>query len=58
MVKSAPNAGGVNLKGRKTGMLSCKCCAAENFNDRELKLFHQQEIDEAILDHQKGPPDE
>ncbi len=58
MVKSVPNAGGVNLKGRKTGMLICKCCVAENFNDRELKVFHQQAIDEAVIDHQKGSPDE
>ena len=58
MVKSGPNMGGVNLKGRKTALLECKCCEAENFNDRELKIFHKQAIDEAVHDHQKGPVDE
>lgn len=37
-MKSHQNAGGFNLKGKKTKLLSCKCCEARNFKDRLDKI--------------------
>jgi hypothetical protein len=33
-MKSHPNAGGVNLRGKKSRLLGCGCCAAYDLRDK------------------------
>jgi hypothetical protein len=53
MVKSARNSGDINFRGRKTDTCE-QHYTIRNFNERELKVFHQEAIDEAVHSHEKG----
>ena len=37
-------AGQFNLRGKKSRLLSCGCCVARNFKDRELEKEHKKEM--------------
>lgn len=43
-MKSHPHAGSFNLKGKKYKLLSCKCCVAQDFRDRERTKEAKKEI--------------
>ena len=45
-MKSHSHAGQFNLKGKKYKLLSCKCCVAQNFKDRERAKEAKKEIGE------------
>jgi hypothetical protein len=40
----AHGAGNINLKGKKSKVLSCNCCEAIDFRERELARQAQKEI--------------
>lgn len=43
---SAVHVGSVNLKGKKEKTLSCRCCTAQDFRERELEKIHLKEMRE------------
>jgi len=47
MKSTARHVGSVNLRGKKYKLLSCGCCEAQNFKDRELKREHLKQIKES-----------
>lgn len=47
MKSTARHVGSVNLRGKKSLTLRCRCCEAQNFKDRELKREHTKQIKES-----------
>lgn len=40
----AHGAGNINMKGKKTLVLRCRCCVCEDFREQELKKAHLKEM--------------
>ena len=48
MSKSLPNAGQVNMKGKKTKLMRCRCCTCVDLRDKFLKKEHEKEINASV----------
>lgn len=44
----AYGAGRINMKGKKTKVLGCKCCICIDFRDKELKKYHAKYLAEEV----------
>jgi hypothetical protein len=44
IMKSFPNAGNFNLRGKKTHDLDCGCCTINNLRDEILSKIHDKEM--------------
>lgn len=44
MKSTAVNCGNVNMRGKKTKVLACGCCVAEDLRDKVLAKIHKREI--------------
>ncbi len=47
MKSTGVNCGNVNLKGKKSKLLLCQCCEAQDFRDEALEKVHMLEVREA-----------
>jgi hypothetical protein len=53
MAKSLKNAGQVNLKGKKSALMRCKCCSCWDMRDGILEKLVRREIRDAMRDMQR-----
>ena len=44
MAKSLPQAGNVNMRGKKTKLMRCKCCTCIDLRDKILYSIHKKEM--------------
>ena len=54
MAKSLKNAGDVNLRGKKTKLMRCKCCECVDFRDK-IKYYEDLKL---IRKYLRGKEDE
>lgn len=51
-MKSVPtHIGNIKLRGKKSRLLSCGCCVAQNFKDKEREKEAAQEIERCYKDY-------
>lgn len=49
-------AGNVNMRGKKTHMMGCRCCVCYDFRDEVRKKEHQKEINDHVAQLNRASP--